>query len=145
GITANATVSGVTNAGATVTLVDEADRAAADATGQSTIAPAGLVDGVHTLTSTETYLGVAAGSARVGLVLDRAAPGTPGLAPAHDTGASASDPITSDASLTVHAAETGGKLGCVVDGSAVGAYDPSTLKDGAHTVSVTQSDAAGNV
>ncbi|MCJ2112006.1 Ig-like domain-containing protein [Methylobacterium sp. E-025] len=149
GITANATVSGVTNAGATVTLVDEAGRtvgsATADANGQYAIAPAGLADGVHTLTATETYLGVAAGSARVGLVLDRAAPGTPGLALAHDTGASASDRITSDASLTVKAAETGGKLGYVVDGSAVGAYDPSTLKDGAHTVSVTQSDAAGNV
>ncbi len=43
------------------------------------------------------------------------------------------------------AGEPGGSLRYTVDGVAVTTYDPTALADGAHTVAVTQTDAAGNV
>lgn len=80
------------------------------------------------------------------LTIDTAAPGAPVLSLVHDTGASASDLITSDAHIAVVTAETGGTLAYSLDGGAYAAsYDPSALLDGKHTLSVTQTDAGGNV
>ena len=64
---------------------------------------------------------------------------------AHDTGI-VGDGITADAALAIPNAEPGATWAFRVDGGAPAAvYDPGALKDGAHTVSVTQTDAAGNV
>ncbi|RVU18718.1 FG-GAP-like repeat-containing protein [Methylobacterium oryzihabitans] len=79
------------------------------------------------------------------LVIDTAAPAAPGLALAADTGASAVDRLTNDARLAV-AAEPGASLRYRLDGAPeTAAYDPAALADGTHTVTVTQTDAAGNV
>ena len=52
--------------------------------------------------------------------------------------------ITNDGRITFTPAEAGGTLAYTVDGSAVASYDPSTLSQGSHTVTATQTDAAGN-
>lgn len=78
------------------------------------------------------------------LTVDTTAPAAPGLVLTSDTGASASDGITRDARLTVTPAESGGRSSYLVDGKAAAAYDPASLGQGAHTVLVTQTDAAGN-
>jgi VCBS repeat-containing protein len=86
-----------------------------------------------------------AASAVFTVAADATAPAALGLALAHDTGPDGGDLVTADASLVVTPAEGGGALATRVDGQAVTAYDPTGLADGVHTVSVTQTDAAGNV
>lgn len=74
-----------------------------------------------------------------------ATPAAPTLTLAHDSGASSTDHITSDAIIAVAAAAPGGTLTYTVDGSVVASYDPAGLAQGAHHVSVTQTNAAGYV
>src|SRR5262249_43803083 len=73
---------------------------------------------------------------------------TPTVALVQDTSDGAaghdSDHLTSNAALTFGARDADANRVIKVDGVAVAAYDASTLSDGAHTVSVTDTDAAGN-
>ncbi|NDH47993.1 MAG: hypothetical protein EBX99_09155, partial [Acidimicrobiia bacterium] len=106
----------------------------------------------------------AAGSlgANAAIEIDTTAPGVPAarVAVSSDSGSSSSDGITSDAtpSILVRADEVGGtvtvtasKSGasdvvCTMSGSTSGATcDLGTLVEGSWSVSVTQTDAAGNV
>ncbi|TYL88730.1 hypothetical protein FXB40_37695 [Bradyrhizobium rifense] len=73
-----------------------------------------------------------------------ATPAAPTLTLAHDSGASNSDHITSDATIAV-AAVSGETLVYTVDGSVVASYDPAGLTQGHHHVSVTQTNATGYV
>jgi hypothetical protein len=84
------------------------------------------------------------------LQIDTIAPGAPVIALAHDTGFSFTDHITSDPTLAVTAAESGGTLLYKVDGaanfsSAVPNFATDGSADGFHTVLVEQMDAAGNI
>ncbi|MDR3485667.1 MAG: Ig-like domain-containing protein, partial [Bradyrhizobium sp.] len=79
-------------------------------------------------------------------VVDTTPPAAPGVALARDTGLSSSDRITADAHLTITGQEPDALLAYSVDGGVASAtYDPAILADGAHSVSVTQTDLAGNV
>ena len=107
--------------------------------------PAALADGRHTVTVTQTdAAGNLSKAASLTFTLDRTAR-PPVLALAQDTGASNGDRVTRDARLTLSGVEAGARLAYVVDGRAVAAYDPASLAEGRHTVSVTQTDLAGNV
>jgi hypothetical protein len=91
--------------------------------------------------------------------VDTAAPAIPtgiALTAATDTGASASDGVTANNQPTLTGAATAGSLVTVyIDGTAVGTttadgsgvwqYNVAAPADGAHTVSATATDTAGNV
>jgi Ca2+-binding RTX toxin-like protein len=61
-----------------------------------------------------------------------------------DSGASNTDKLTNDASLNFGSLEAGASRVITVDGSKVDVYDAAALKDGQHTVTVADTDAAGN-
>jgi Ca2+-binding RTX toxin-like protein len=71
-----------------------------------------------------------------------ATPAAPAVMLVHDTGASATDHITNDAALTVTPSEAGGTIAYMIDGVAAPGYDPTTLSQGGHTISVTQTNAS---
>ncbi|MFC7663293.1 Ig-like domain-containing protein [Methylorubrum suomiense] len=117
-----------------------------DGVAVATYDPTALADGAHTVTVTQTdAAGNVSPTTSLSFVLDRTAPSAPSLVLGSDTGASASDGVTRDATVVVAAGEPGGSLRYTVDGVAVTTYDPTALADGTHTVAVTQTDAAGNV
>ncbi len=62
----------------------------------------------------------------------------------HDIGSNTSDGLTNDATLTFSALDLDASRVIKVDGNTVGSYNPLSLADGAHTVSVPDTDAAGN-
>ncbi len=117
-----------------------------DGVAVATYDPTALADGAHTVTVTQTdAAGNVSPTTSLSFVLDRTAPSAPSLVLGSDTGASASDGVTRDATVVVAAGEPGGSLRYTVDGVAVTTYDPTALADGTHTVAVAQTDAAGNV
>ncbi len=82
--------------------------------------------------------------------IDHIAPGAPTVALAHDTGVSNTDGITSNPTITVTPAESGGSLLYKIDGAtSFSATAPNFATngsaDGTHTVTVEQQDAAGNI
>lgn len=78
-----------------------------------------------------------------GLMVDTTAPAAPTLALATDSGSSATDMITSDASLAVSGIETGAAIEYSANGTTwVSSY---TAASGSNTVYVRQTDTAGNV
>ena len=82
--------------------------------------------------------------------IDHIAPGAPAVVLAHDTGTSNTDGITSDPSITITPAESGGLLLYKIDGatgfsSAAPNFATNGSADGPHTVTVEQQDAAGNI
>ena len=79
--------------------------------------------------------------------LDTSAPATPGLTLASDTGSSASDGLTSNATINVSALETGATWQYQEDGSGswiTGSGASFTASNSTHTYWVRQIDAAGN-
>ncbi|MBA5687243.1 beta strand repeat-containing protein, partial [Rugamonas apoptosis] len=103
-----------------------------------------LVDGTHTVTVTDTDVaGNVSAAGSITFTLDKTI-ANPTLALSNDTGISKTDKITNDATLTFSALENGGSRVVTVDG-VVKNYDPTQLADGAHTVSVVDTDLAGNV
>jgi len=83
-------------------------------------------------------------SSTFSIAVDTVAPATPTIALTSDTGSSNSDRITSNAALTFGVAETGATRSFVVDGgTASGTYTAPTT-NASHTVTVTDTDAAGN-
>jgi large repetitive protein len=61
-----------------------------------------------------------------------------------DSGNNNTDTLTNDASLTLSALDSDASRMIKVDGNTVTSYDASSLADGAHTVSISDTDAAGN-
>jgi uncharacterized repeat protein (TIGR01451 family) len=157
------TVTGTAEAGTTVTLTDGSGSnavvlgtALVDGTGHWSFAPsAPLADGTHSITATATdeVGNVSPASSALPLTIDTRVPSVT-AALLHDTGVSATDGITSDATLTgtaeaggtVALSEAGHSLGTVVaDMQGHWSYTPSGLADGAHTLTATEADAAGNL
>ncbi len=108
-----------------------------------------LDDGTITVSSTVTdaagnvtYSTTAGG--RISFGLDTQAPEVPKLTLNNDTGSTDPTPITSDASLTVSDAASGVTRSYSIDGGEpTGVYYAPT-EDGEHTVTVIDTDAAGN-
>ena len=159
GITATGliSVSGTAEVGGTVTLhngIAVAGTAIADSSGNWTIALAtALADGAHSLTATTTdgSGNVSAASAALRVTVDTLAPGVT-LALAHDTGTSATDRVTTDATLTglsdalatVTLREGATVLGTTIaDAAGLWSFAP-VLANGAHSISASSTDTAGN-
>jgi Ca2+-binding RTX toxin-like protein len=104
---------------------------------------ASLADGKHTVTVTDTDGAGNTATASVVFTLDTAVP-TTSVALNKDSGASNTDKLTNDASLNFGSLEAGASRVITVDGSKVDVYDAAALKDGQHTVTVADTDAAGN-
>ena len=85
-------------------------------------------------------------STAVTYTFDTSAPTTPSLTLASDTGSSASDGLTSNATINVSALETGTTWQYQVDNGswATGTASSFTASSGEHTYLVRQIDAAGN-
>ncbi len=125
----------------------------ADANGNWTFRPTGLADGTHAIVASSTDSFGNPLSATVNFTLDTKAPAvTEGLA--HDTGVSATDNYTSNPTVTGFG-DANASLSFKVDGKMVAAtaiadatgkwsFTPTGLADGAHTVEVFETDAAGN-
>ncbi len=133
--------------GATVTAT-----ATANANGAWSFTPAGLADGQHTIVASETNTG-GTGSASVSFTLDTKAP-TVTSQLASDTGASATDKITSNATLS-GTADPNAVIKFTVDRTAVTqtvtadasgkwSFTPTGLVDGQHTIVASETDVAGN-
>ncbi len=111
----------------------------------------GSADGTQTVSVKEVDVaGNVGAAASLTFTLDTTAPARPALALAHDTGASHTDNITSDPTMSVTPAESGGTPFYKMDGAGgFSATAPHFATDGSvdglHTVSVEQEDAAGNV
>ena len=155
--------------GASVTLYDTdgttvLGSTTADGAGNWTIVSAVLADGVHVLTARQTDQAgnVSVPSGALVVTTDTAAPGAlavPDLVDASDNGSSSTDNITNDATPTLAGggAEVGAKItlfdtnGTTVlgtataDGAGDWAITSLSLGDGAHTLTVRQTDRAGNV
>jgi Ca2+-binding RTX toxin-like protein len=104
--------------------------------------PKALNDGSHTVSVTDTDVAGNSKSASVTFTLDTQLT-APTVALATDSG-TAGDGITNDASLRFNAPDSDAARVIEVDGNAVSSYDPTKLADGSHTVSVTDTDVAGN-
>jgi Bacterial Ig-like domain/Domain of unknown function DUF11 len=159
------TLTGTGEAGTVVTLVDGATvvgtaTVAADGSWSVTIATA-LTDGTHLLKArvTDTAGNVSAYSTPLAVTVDTVVPATPvvpTLAASSDTGVSNSDRITGDTTPTLTGTAEANAIVTVYDGAtAVGTttanslgnwtLDVNTLTDGAHSLTVKATDAAGNV
>nr|WP_321985505.1 Ig-like domain-containing protein [uncultured Lichenicoccus sp.] len=156
------TITGTGTAGDTVTL-----RNGGTAVGTAMVAGDGswsvttstLAAGSHSLTATQTDVAgnVSAASASLALTIDTTTPATPSkpaLAAASDSGAPG-DGITNVTTPTITGTGAAGDTVTVLDGSTivgtamVGAtgtwsFTSSTLAAGAHSLSATQTDSAGN-
>ena len=158
---------GGAEAGATVTLYDTdgttvLGTAVADASGNWTITSSPLSDGVHSLTVKQTDIegntSVASAGLSVRIDTVAAAPSAPDLIAASDSGSSSTDNITNDTTPTVtgNGAEAGATVtlydtnGTTVLGTAVAdalgnwTITSSPLSDGVHSLTVKQTDIAGN-
>ena len=155
--------------GASVTLYDTdgttvLGSTTADGAGNWTIVSSALADGVHTLTARQTDQAgnVSVHSGALVVTTDTAAPAAlavPDLDAASDNGSSSTDNITNDTTPTVAGggAEVGAKITlydtngttvlgtATVDGVGDWAITSLALGDGAHTLTVRQTDRAGNV
>jgi hypothetical protein len=117
-----------------------------------TVAPDGGVPGVTLYVNRSTpnvafdVSSLAAVIGQASVVVDTLAPAAPKIALLHDTGLSASDRLTGDATLLVTPAESGGTILYKVNGAAdFSAAAPHITTDGTHTVVVAQQDDAGNI
>jgi autotransporter-associated beta strand protein/VCBS repeat-containing protein len=169
GITRNTTptINGTAEARSTVTLYDSdhataLGSATADASGHWTITSAPLADGAHVLSATATDAAgnASAASSTLAITIDTGAPvrpAAPVLAAASDSGISASDQLTRVTTPVVTgSAEAGSRVtlydgdgvtvlgSATADGSGNWTITCSSLAAGAHALSATATDAAGN-
>ena len=154
-ITSNPAIKGTGQANTAVTIKEGGTTlgtTTAGGTGAWSFTPAGLADGAHALSATQTDQAGNTGSATLNFTLDRTAP-VVSVALASDTGISATDRITSNpaikgtgqANTAVTIKEGGTTLGTTTaGGTGVWSFTPAGLADGAHALSATQTDQAGN-
>ena len=154
-ITRSAALTGTAEAGRTVTVSNGATvlgTTTANASGVWSFAPTGLADGNYNLTATETDVAGNTGSTTLAFTLDTTAP-TVTAALGFDTGGSAIDRITANASLT-GTAEANRTVtvsnGATVLGTATAgaggawSFSPAGLADGSYTLTASETDLAGN-
>jgi hypothetical protein len=105
--------------------------------------PAGLADGAHTVVVTDTDVAGNQQSATVSFTLDTQI-SQDTVALTHDTGSSNTDLVTNNAALSFSAKDSDATRTIAVDNHQVASYDPASLADGQHTVSISDVDVAGN-
>ncbi len=140
-ITNNADIA-VTNVatGATVTYFIDGDTV-----GVSNL-PADWVDGSHTIIARQTDSAGVSDETTFTFTLDTVAPDVLELALANDDGTSSTDNITTDEALDITGLETGATAEYSLDGGQTwSATAPTGLDAGTYTVTVRQTDIAGNV
>ncbi len=154
-ITSNPAMKGTGEANTLVTIKEGGTTlgtAAADSTGLWSFTPTGLADGAHTLSATQTDLAGNTGTVTLSFTLDRTTPKV-STALVTDTGSSATDKITSnpamkgtgEANTLVTIKEGDTTLGtAAANSTGLWSFTPTGLADGAHTLSATQTDLAGN-
>ena len=154
-VTSNPAIKGVGRANTLVTIKEGGitlGTAMADATGAWSFTPVGLADGAHTLSASQTDPAGNTGTATLSFTLDKTAPAV-SIALAADTGGSSSDKITSNpavkgvgqANTLVTIKEGALTLGTTMaDAAGAWSFTPLGLADGAHTLSASQTDLAGN-
>ena len=108
--------------------------------------PALLSDGDYTVTVTDTDAGGNSTSADISFTLDRTI-SSASAALADDAGESPSDHLTNNAAVEFSELDPDASRVFTVDGTEVDSYDPDTQfeADGSHTVSITDTDTAGNI
>ncbi|WP_338849023.1 Ig-like domain-containing protein [Massilia sp. W12] len=162
------TLVGTGAVGDTITLYDTdgstvLGTAVVDGSGNWSVTSSSLADGVHTVTVKQTNAAGTASSASksFALTIDSSAPSAPSapsMSAGTDSGVSSSDAITKnttptftgtgEANATVTLYDTDGStvLGTTTaDGSGKWSISSSKMSEGSHTLTVKQSDAAGNV
>ena len=153
--TSNAALTGTAEASRTVTVSNGATllgTTTAGADGAWSFTPAGLADGAYTLTAAEVDVAGNTGSIAIGFILDTVAPTvTSNLA--SDTGGSATDRITSNATLagtaeagrTVTVSNGATVLGTTTAGAGgTWSFSPLGLADGNYSLNAAETDVAGN-
>ncbi len=155
GITNNPTLAGTAEAGSTVTVLQGASvlgstMAAAD--GSWSFAPAGLADGNHILTASQTDAAGNTGTSSISFTLNTVVPAIT-AALANDTGTSAVDGLTTNDTLTGTA--TAGGTVTILNGTTVlgttaagpdgsWSFTPKGLADGSYILTASQTSIAGN-
>ncbi len=149
------TITGTSEAGSTVTLLDNGvilDTIATDVGGSFSYTPSLLADGVHIFTSTATNGAgnVSGASEATTVTVDTNSPEPPVLTSPTD-GAITNQNIlvitgTAEAGSTVTLFDNGVELGdTVADAGRIFSYTTIALVDGTHIFTATATDAAGNV
>ena len=154
-ISSNPAVKGIGQVNSAVTITEGSavlGTTTTNGSGTWNFTPIGLADGAHTFTATQTDLAGNTVTAMLSFTLDTTAPMVSfGLV--SDTGSSASDGITSnpaikgtgDANTAVTIKEGSTVLGTTTtDGTGAWSLTPTGFSDGAHTLTATQTDLAGN-
>lgn len=158
------TLTGNAEADSTVTLLEGSTvlgSAVASATGDwSLTLTQPLSSGVHALTAQATDLAGNTGAVSLALAVTvdttaPAAPSTPNMTAATDTGSSAGDNITANTTPTFTGTAEANSTVTLLDGTAVvgsaiatagkWTITSATLTDGIHAIAATATDAAGNV
>ncbi|WP_256357575.1 Ig-like domain-containing protein [Halomonas sp. 18071143] len=104
------------------------------------------VEGENTISVRQTdAAGNVSDSSSLTFTLDTTAPDAPVISLDNDTGADASDGITKDGAFTVSGVEDGALVEYSTDGGNTWSIDKPTAVEGENTISVRQTDAAGNV
>ncbi len=154
------TLTGTAEANSTVKVFDGATllgSVTADGTGAWTYTTAALANGAHSLTATATDAAGNTGtaSAALNVTIDTTAPVAPSIASFSTDSGTVGDGITNDNTLTLTGTAEANSTVKVFDGatllgsvtaSGTGAwtYTTAALADGAHSLTATATDAAGN-
>ena len=154
------TLAGSTEAGSVVKVYDGATllgSATADGAGNWSYTTAALANGAHSLTATATDVAgnISAPSAALNVIIDTSAPVTPAIAAFSTDSGTVGDGITNDNTLTLTgSAEANATvkvydgvtlLGSVTaDGAGNWSYTTAALTNGAHSLTATATDVAGN-
>ena len=157
---AAATFTGTAEAGSTVTIFSDgvAIGSGVPTSGTYTITTSALTDGTHSITAkaTDTAGNTSLASAALSVVIDTAAPAapsTPDLASASDSGNSTDNYTNISAATFTGTAEAGSTVTIFSDGVAVGSgvatsgtysITTSALVDGMHSITAKATDTAGN-
>ena len=129
--------------------------ATANASGAWTFAPSGLASGTHTFVASETDTSGNTGTASLTFTLDTTAPVAPSIASFSTDSGTVGDHITNDNTLTLTGtAEANSTVkvfdgatllgSATADGTGAWSYTTAALSNGAHSLTATATDAAGN-
>ena len=157
-ITSNATITGTGNANAVVTITEGTTTlgtTTANSSGAWTFSPAGLANGSHTLTASETDSSGNTGTASLTFTLDTTTPVAPSITSFSTDSGTVGDGITNDNTLTLTGTAEANSTVKVYDGatllgsatangSGAWSYTTAALANGAHSLTATATDAAGN-
>ena len=154
------TLTGTAEANSTVKVYDGATllgQTTADGSGAWSYTTAALADGTHSLTATATDAAdnTSAASAALNVTVDTAAPGVPAIAAFSTDSGTVGDGITNDNTLTLTGTAAANSTVKVYDGatllgqatangSGAWSYTTAALANGAHSLTATATDAAGN-